>query len=92
MIDINLEWKKQDDHWIAYIGTPNEGWYEVRQKRIYVSDKDKFVDGWKCSMICLCTNGRMGLAAMIETFTFEQAKQIAERHWETGVWEPPKGD
>ena len=27
-----------------------------------------------------------GLAAMIETFTFEQARQIAERHWETGIW------
>jgi hypothetical protein len=81
-----LEWKKQDDHWVADGGAPKEGWYEVRRKQIYISDKDEFVDGWKCSMIRLCTDDRMGLAAMIEALTFEQAKQIAERHWETGAW------
>lgn len=84
-----LEWKQQDNLWIASM--PEGGRYEVSQKQIYDCDKHAFVDGWKCSMICRCTSGRMGLAAMIETLTFEQAKGIAARHWGTGVWAPPKG-
>ena len=33
-------------------------------------------------------DGRKGLATTIFTLTFEQAKQIAEWHWETGIWAP----
>jgi hypothetical protein len=63
-------------------GVPGEGWYEVH--------KSKFDHSWECQMIRLCTNNKMDLAALIFTDTFEQTKEVAERHWETGVWAEPK--
>ena len=73
--ELVLEWKQVGDRWIAYCieGDAEQGRYEVF----------KDAQGWECARMFDGGN------SVVETFiaaTFEQAKQVAERHWETGAW------
>jgi hypothetical protein len=73
-----LKWETVGDRWIAHViaGDDQEDWYEVSKKHL----------DWECSLMFHRPDGGEGRAATIWTATFEQAKQIAEQHWETGIW------
>jgi hypothetical protein len=69
---LRIKWVKEGDRWIAG-KSEKDFWYEVR----------RIGEGWDCRMMF-----GEHFAAVIEARTLEQAKRIAERHWETGVWIP----
>jgi hypothetical protein len=73
--EVTLKWKPVGDRWIAYVieGDARQGRYEVGENK----------EGWECVWMF---DGGDNLVAKSAAATFEQAKQVAERHWETGAW------
>jgi hypothetical protein len=81
MTNVNekLEWKQVGARWIAYVDAKQD-YYEVSKNYI----------AWECSLMRHHENV-VGRAATTTMATLDQAKQIAEQHWTTGVWAEPKG-
>jgi hypothetical protein len=92
------EWTQIGDRWIARVSDASGllGWYEVRElsahdsSRYFIAGAPAGARKWETLKVerwpCRAIDGHLHVVGSGVVLSFEKAKRIAERCWETGMW------